>query len=278
MRPAVAASESKARALQRVSALLALVFFTACSTLATGIGQRLDALLPADIILIGEQHDAPEHQALQHAAVTELARRGTLAALAIEMAEQGRSTAGLPADATELQVRDALAWAEAGWSWAHYGVVVMAAVRAGVPVLGANLPRSAMRSAMGNDQWDRQLAPDALAQQHADIRRGHCDLLPAGQIAPMARIQIARDAAMAATVVRATRPDKVVVLVAGAGHVLRGTGVPSHLPAGLVTRVVLEVAGGAGEPRHTQADEVWRTAPIVFKDHCAALQRSLPKS
>lgn len=279
MRPPVAASRStKWRAPWHVAVLLALPLLAACAALPLGIDHHLDALLPADIILIGEQHDAPEHQALQLAAVTELARRGRLAALAIEMAEQGHSTAGLPAAATEAEVRDSLAWAEAGWTWAHYGPVVMAAVRAGVPVLGANLPRSAMRAAMGNDHWDRQLASDALAQQHEDIRSGHCNLLPAGQIAPMARIQIARDAAMAATLVSAAQPGKVVLLVAGAGHVVRATGVPNHLPQRLVTRVVLEVAGSAVDSRHAQADVVWRTAPISFKDHCAALQRSLPKS
>lgn len=278
MRPIVAASDSKASAPRRVGALLALLFLAACAALPTGTGSRLDALLPADIILIGEQHDAPEHQALQQAAVTELARRGSLAALAIEMAEQGRSTTGLSADATESQVRDALAWVEAGWAWARYGPVVMAAVRAGVPVLGANLPRSAMRTAMGNDNWDRLLSPAALAQQREDIRTGHCNLLPAAQIAPMARIQIARDAAMAATVAAAAQGGKVVLLVAGAGHVARETGVPNHLPAGLATRVVLEVAGGAVEPRSKQVDSLWRTAPIPLIDHCAALLRSLSKS
>lgn len=272
-----AASVSAAQALRRVAALLVTLVLAACASLAPGIGSRLDALLPADIILIGEQHDAPAHQVLQQAAVAELARRGKLASLAIEMAEQGRSTAGLPSDATELQVRDALAWADAGWSWTHYGPVVMGAVRAGVPVLGANLPRSAMRAAMGNAQWDRQLAADALAQQHEDIRTGHCDLLPATQIAPMARIQIARDAAMAATLVSAAQPGKVVLLVAGAGHVLRTTGVPTHLPAQLATRVVLEVAGGAMESRQRHADVLWRTAPIPFQDYCADLKRRLPK-
>ena len=153
MRPFAAANHLSA-ALRRLMFLLCagavLALLQGCSALpGTGMPQRIDALLPADIILIGEQHDAPDHQALQRAAVTELARRGSLAALAIEMAEQGHSTTGLSTIASEAQVRDALAWAEAGWPWERYGPVVMAAVRAGVPVLGANLPRSAMRTAMG---------------------------------------------------------------------------------------------------------------------------------
>jgi len=151
----------------------------------------------------------------------------------------------------------------------------MAAVRHGVPVLGANLPRSAMRSAMTDVAWDRHLAAAALEQQRDDIRSGHCDLLPASQIAPMTRIQIARDAAMAATITGAAQPGKTVLLIAGAAHVLRATGVPTHLPRTLETRVVLEVAGSAVEPRRLYADHLWRTAAVPFKDHCAGLQQKL---
>ena len=281
MRPLTAANHLSA-ALRRLVFLLCagavLALLQGCAAppgTGTGMPQRIDALLPADIILIGEQHDAPDHQALQRAAVTELARRGSLAALAIEMAEQGHSTTGLSANATESQVREALAWAEAGWPWDRYGPVVMAAVRAGVPVLGANLPRSAMRNAMGTESWDQRLAPQALEQQRDDIRTGHCGLLPPTQIAPMARIQIARDAAMAATLAAGVQRGKTMLLIAGAGHVVRETGVPTHLPATLRTRVVLEVAGDAADTRQGLVDSVWRTVAVPPVDHCAGLQRRL---
>jgi len=106
---------------------------------------RLAALLPADALLLGEQHDAAEHQQLERRVVDWLAGRGELVALAIEMAEQGRNTVGLPRNAGEAEVRAALAWTDKGWPWANYGPMVMAAVRAGVPVLGANLPRADAR-------------------------------------------------------------------------------------------------------------------------------------
>ena len=72
-----------------------------CATVDLDTRQRLDALLPADILLLGEQHDADEHQRLQRAVVQELARRGQLAALALEMAPEGRSTRALAADVEE---------------------------------------------------------------------------------------------------------------------------------------------------------------------------------
>ena len=47
---------------------------------------KLTQLLPADAILLGEQHDAPDHQRLHLLAVTTLVTQQTLAALALEMA------------------------------------------------------------------------------------------------------------------------------------------------------------------------------------------------
>jgi uncharacterized iron-regulated protein len=149
------------------------------------------------------------------------------------MAEQGRSTIGLPASASEDEVRAALHWNEAGWSWPTYAPVVMAAARAGVPVLGANLPKAQMTAAMADSSLDSRLAGPALTAQQQAIRTGHCDLLPESQIAPMTRIQIARDRSMAQVLAAAIVPGKTVVLIAGNRHVDPALGIPQHLPANL---------------------------------------------
>ena len=213
--------------------------------------------LPADALLLGEQHDAPAHQRLHQDTVRALAERGRLAALALEMADQGATTAGLARTASEADVRQALGWDEGAWPWAAYGPAVMAAVRAGAPVLGANLPRALMRGAMADDALDQRLAADALTRQREAIRQGHCDLLPAAQIAPMARIQIARDRAMADTVKHAAQAGRTVVLIAGSAHVDALLGVPQHLPAGLRAQTV-----------------VWPAAPPQ-RDYCADLRRQM---
>lgn len=236
--------------------------------------------LPATpLLLLGEQHDAPEHQALQRETVQTLSQAGRLAAVVMEMLEQGRQTTGLPPSASEAEVRQALQWsdeAHGGWPWMVYGPVVMAAVGAGVPVLGGNLPRAQMRTAMGDSTLDPRLPPDALAQQQNHIREGHCNLLPEHQIAPMTRIQIARDRSLAAVAVAALRPGQTVLLVAGNGHVRRDLGVPQHLPAGLQHHVVMAQAGSnpASPPKH-QADTVWTTPPRPPTDHCADLKRQM---
>lgn len=187
-------------------------------------------------LLVGEQHDAPAQPALQERWVQALAHRGQLRALALEMAERGTGTAGLPATASEAQVREALRWDAAGWPWERYRPAIMAAVRAGVPVVGANLPRSQQKQAMQEAEFDRLLPGPALKAQQQAVRLGHCGLLPESQIRPMTRVQIARDQAMAQTIASLATPGRTVLLLAGAGHVEPEVGVPLHLPPAVTVR------------------------------------------
>lgn len=233
-----------------------LVLAAALSACA-GLPPEADRALPADVLLLGEQHDAPSHPRLHHETVASLARRDRLAALALEMAERGAGTTGLPADADEAAVRHALRWNEQAWPWRNYGPAVMAAVRANVPVLGANLPRDRMRDSMADESLDALLPAQALARQHEAVAQGHCGLLPPARIAPMARIQVARDQAMAQAVIAATQPGKTVVLLAGSGHVDPGLGVPLHLP-----------------PTLRAVPVVW-PAEATGKDYCAQLRQQL---
>ncbi|MDA8444306.1 ChaN family lipoprotein [Paracidovorax valerianellae] len=264
----------------RLAAALLLALLTGCAhappdpAAPTPWLAQVQSLLPADVLLIGEQHDAPEHQALEREAVQWLAARGQLAALVMEMADSGRATDGLPRDATEGQVQQALGWNAAAWPWAQYGPVAMAAVRAGVPVRGGNLPRSEMGEAMRDERWDRHLGPAALERQYTALRDGHCGLLPEAQIPGMARIQIARDARMAAVAAAARRPGQAVVLVAGGGHVLRSVGVPTHWFPGLVAKVALAQAEGAPAALPGEADAVHATPALPQRDHCAELRGS----
>jgi len=219
-----------------------------------------DLPLPlADALLLGEQHDAPAHHRLHREAIERLAATSRLAAVAIEMAERGHSTAGLPATAQDSAVRDALRWEERAWPWPAYAPAIMTAVRAGVPVIGANLPHSEMRAAMRNAAIDGQLDAAAWNAQQRAIRDGHCGLLPEAQIVPMTRVQVARDETMARVITAAHVPGKTVVLLAGSAHVAPSLGVPRHLPKGLRVRAV-EHPTDPGAP---------------VKDHCAALRQSL---
>mgnify|MGYP001231039238 CR=1 FL=1 len=266
--------------------LVLVVLSSACATtprLSSDEQARLAALLPADVLLLGEQHDAPAHQRLQRQTVDWLAARGALAALALEMTERGHDTRALPRDASETQVQQALAWHDAGWPWKTYGPVVMAAVRAGVPVLGANLPRAQLREAMQDAALDTRLSPAALAEQERRIREGHCNALPESQIRPVTRVQIARDIAMADTVAAARQPGRTVLLVAGNGHVDRALGVPLHLPADARSKVISAQSGSAQYAIKSEANEsasgadlLWPTPPVPPRDYCAEFRRAAP--
>ncbi len=243
---------------------------------AAATAARLDALLPADMLLIGEQHDAAEHQRIEQQVIALLAARGLLAAVALEMADVGVSTATLEPSSTEEQTRSALKWNDKGWPWAAYGPAVMTAVRAGVPVLGANLPRAQMQGSMSDSKLDLQLPGPALQAQQQQIRIGHCNLLPESQITPLARIQIAKDISMARTMRQAALPGKVVVLLAGSGHADRHLGVPQHLPANLKSKAIRLRAGEAAEGEKADAfDSIWATPPLPANDYCAGLRRQL---
>ena len=192
----------------------------------------------ADVLLLGEQHDAAVHQEAHRQVVQAFVATGRLAALVLEMAEQGGTTTGLPPDADEASVQAALHWKESAWPWHAYGPAVMTAVSAGVPVIGANLTRPDMRTAMADDSLDGLLPGPALEEQQQAIRIGHCNQLPESQIRPMTRVQIARDRAIAGTISGAAVPGKTVVLLAGAGHVDPTVGVPRYLGTDLSYRSV----------------------------------------
>lgn len=230
----------------------------------------------SDALLLGEQHDAPEHQRWEADSVRWLAEHGRLAALVIEMAEAGTGTDGLPPDANAAQVYAALRWNEAAWPWERYRAVVMAAVAAGVPVRGGNLPRSRMRAAMQDEALDRHLPPAALALQRNAIEEGHCGLLPADRVMPMVRIQLARDASMAQVVQQARQEGRTVLLAAGWGHVRRDLGVPTWLPANFNAKVAIAQAGQARAAIESEANYIHPTPALAPRDHCAELRARPP--
>ncbi|MEI2625212.1 MAG: ChaN family lipoprotein [Giesbergeria sp.] len=256
------------------AALALLLGCAAPARLPAGWPESLRPLLPADVILLGEQHDAPAHQAMQAAAVQWLVAQGRLSALVLEMAEAGHSTQALPPSADESTVRAALGWDEQWWPWEHYAGAVMAAVRAGVPVFGGNLPRASMASAMSNTALDQLLPAAALADQRSAVREGHCDLLPEAQLPGMVRIQMARDQSMARTLAAAPRGrGQTVLLIAGGGHVLRSRGVPVYLPKNLEVKVALAQAGQAKAAIESEADLTPVTAELPPQDACAPLRK-----
>ena len=229
----------------------------------------------AQVLIFGEQHDQPDHQRQTAQAVRRLADQGRLAALVIEMAERGRSTTSLPHDADAARVRAALAWS--GWEWPVYEGVVMTAVRAGVPVLGGNLPRAALRETMADASRDALLDAGARERLAAAVREGHCGLLPAEQEPGMVRVQIGRDQSLAATVTEALLPGQQVILLTGAQHASRDRGVPLHLARQAHAPSVHVLI--FGEQGHDLAADELRAARFTPRpDPCEGLAQQLRRT
>ena len=247
--------------------LAALLALAACTAPAPPL-----PLPDTPVLIFGEQHDQPDHQRQVAQAVRQLAAQGRLAAVVIEMAEQGRSTRGLPRDADAERVRRSLAWS--GWEWPAYEGVVMAAVRAGVPVLGGNLPRASLRDAMGDAARESQVDPVVREKLASAVREGHCGLLPAAQEPGMVRVQIARDQAMAQTVAGALQPGRQVLLLTGAQHAARDRGVPLHLARAHGAPRVHVVVFGDRDPG-LAADELRPARQTPRPDPCEGLAEQL---
>ncbi|MDR2298209.1 MAG: ChaN family lipoprotein [Comamonas sp.] len=242
--------------------------------------QTLAQWSDAQVIALGEQHDQMAHHQWEAQTVQLLAAGQRLSALVIEMAPAGGSTASLATTATEEQVQQALQWqsgaAGGGWPWQDYGPMVMNAVRAGVPVLGGNLPRAQMKQTMGQPRYDSHLPASAWQLQLDAIKDGHCGLLPESQFAPMARIQLARDESMAkvtATAVQQlSRPGQSVLLVAGRSHVRSDIGVPTWLPKDLKQKVAIAQSDQAPKAINMKADKLLTLVGNASQDQCTQLR------
>ena len=239
--------------------------------------QRLAA---APRVLVGEQHDNPDHHALQLWLLRELAGQRPQGSLLMEMlnpdqqdkvdAAQAATRVGQPpSDAFQ-----ALAW-QANWDWGVYGALVSYALRQPYPLLSANLNRSQIMQIYKQRpvlEGAASTRPEVQATLLEDIRESHCGLLPESQMPAMLAVQQQRDRRVAESLLAAPTP---AVLLAGAFHVRKDLGVPLHLSdlgAGEGNQVLILAEVGKTVTAES-ADYVWYTAAQPVQDHCAKLRR-----
>ncbi|MGP9827681.1 ChaN family lipoprotein [Ectopseudomonas khazarica] len=242
--------------------------------------QRLvERLARASRVVVGEQHDNPDHHALQLWLSRELVARRPQGSVLLEMlnpSQQARvdqvraeTRAGRP----PLDAIRALAW-QPGWDWAMYGALVRYQLRQPYPLLAANLDREEiMRIYQQRPALQGQASTAAAVQQRLqrDIRESHCGLLPESQVPAMLAVQQQRDRRMAEALLAAPRPS---LLLAGAFHARKDLGVPLHLAdlgAGQGNAVLILAEVGR-QVDASMADYVWFTAAQPEQDHCAKLR------
>ncbi|GLK91880.1 ChaN family lipoprotein [Pseudomonas turukhanskensis] len=237
--------------------------------------QLVDRLAPAPRVLVGEQHDNPDHHSLELWLLQALEHKRAQGSVLMEMLNpdqqakvdqaRGQSLVDLPA---------ALAW-QKNWEWSMYGPIVRHALAQPYPLLAANLDRSEIMNIYKTRpvlEGSASTAKRVQAPLLDDIRDSHCGLLPEEQLPSMLAVQQQRDRRMAQRLLAAPQP---ALLFAGAFHVRRDLGVPLHLAdlgagQGSISVVLAEV--GKAVPAET-ADYVWFTPALPEKDHCAQLRK-----
>jgi uncharacterized iron-regulated protein len=247
----------------------------------------------AEFVLIGEQHDNPEHHRLQAHLVAALQQqRQSPRAVAFEMIPAWRQldvVEYLDADGELAGLGEAIAWDASGWpEWAWYQPIAEAALVSDAEIVGADLGIAEKRAAFLQgaqafrstfvqrtglgEAWP---APMMVSLQN-ELRTAHCDQVPGRVVIGMMRVQRARDAMMADRLA-ATAGKGGGVLIAGNGHVRKDRGVPWYLarlrPGGRSVSIgLLEVQDEIREPpQGLPYDYVWFTPRVEDRgDPCEA--------
>jgi uncharacterized iron-regulated protein len=260
--------------------------------------ELLRDLAAARFVLLGEKHDNPDHHRLQAWLIEGLSRAGQQRGVAFEMLPLDRADALARQRAAHPHDVDGIAtavgWSELGWpEWALYRPVFAAALAADFPVFAADLPHDVLARLRSGEPappelrrlgLDEPLPADVRDALAADLERSHCGALPAAALDRLLPIQRARDAQLAAALTRAAQRDGGV-LIAGAGHAGRVSGVPRYLDRSargmsIASVALLEVDPGARDVSSAldpppPYDYLWFTPRIDVEDPCERFREQL---
>jgi uncharacterized iron-regulated protein len=259
----------------------------------------------AEIVLVGEAHDNPDHHRLQALLIAAFAARHTAPAVVFEMLDReqqpavGSSLDARPGDVDALAL--AVRWDASGWpAWSMYRPVFEAAVAAHAALLAGGLDRGAamriahdglaafdsnLEQAFG---LDAALPVDVQAAMRREMSDAHCGLLPEGMLDSMVLVQRARDALLAERLHEGSGRGQGALLIAGAGHVRRDRGVGAQLEHAygakslaiglLEARAEVTTPDGYAGRFYAPVlpfDYVWFTPRASDVDHCAELREHL---
>jgi uncharacterized iron-regulated protein len=240
--------------------------------------ERLDSLPPADVVILGEVHDNPQHHVNQARAVAALQPR----ALVFEMLtpEQAART---PADRGDLaEMERAYGWAASGWpDFSMYHPIITAS---DAVVYGGDLPPGEARRAVTEDPatlfgpdaarygLTEALAPQDQTAREADQRSAHCNALPESMLPGMVAAQRLRDAALARAIVQAfDDTGGPVAVITGSGHARSDLGIPAVLRLAAPSLRVLSIGQIEGDAPEAQPFDLWIvTEATPRSDPCAA--------
>lgn len=248
----------------------------------------IERLKNTEYLLLGEKHDNPVHHEHQSWFIRQLDQLGRDASVAFEMIDlqQGQRLAQHSV-LTTSQLVALLQPDDPGWDYQRfYRDVFAATLKAGYPVVAANLRRDRLVSYAMNDEYPlpkeyRELLEQVpFNEQQTDylmqeIRESHCNMMPEESLPTMVRAQRLRDVVMAVSLRHSQ--SSVKVLIAGSGHVRNDRGVPIYLDreAKILSVGFIEVI-----PKSQNVDDyslpfdiAWFTTMVDRGNPCEAFQR-----
>jgi uncharacterized iron-regulated protein len=238
--------------------------------------QLLNELKKRDWLLLGENHEADVHHALQTEIIEILAQQNQLGNVAFEMANVEQQAAldkalGAPTTPEKLN------W-QKGWPWEWYESPVNEALTKAERVLGTDLTRQQQMQAYMDEAIDHP--NESYKNFMLDILYdGHCGKLPKSQLSNMLNVQIARDREMG-RILTENSTDKVDIYIAGNMHVRKDAGVPFHNTLDSLSIMLLSV-GDSRDPfkivpgsyqDNPITDYVIFTPEVEQRDHCSRIQ------
>lgn len=239
----------------------------------------LDHLPAADVVILGEVHDNPEHHANQARAVAALQPR----ALVFEMLTPD-AAARTPADRSDAPaLAAALGWEGSGWpDFALYHPIFLAAPKA--RIFGGEVPRDQARLALaqgaaavfGADAaaygLDQPLPADGARAREDEQFAAHCGAMPRTMMPGMIEAQRLRDAVLARAVLQAmAATGGPVAVVTGSGHARKDRGIPAALANAALGLSVLAIGQLEADPGTDAPFDLWLvTDPVPRDDPCDA--------
>ncbi len=270
--------------------------------------QLEEAIAGADLVLLGEQHDNPDHHRLQARLIGSLVAKGTKPAIVFEMltADERDALGAFMArpDRKAADFGKALTWTERGWpDWKIYQPIMAEVLKDGLTVRVGDLGKAAQRAvgrqglgALPKEFRTRSAVDTPLGEAREDglltlLEESHCRLVPKEGLRPMLGVQRARDAHLADALLAADAEAGSAVLVSGSGHARKDWAVPFYVHARAPEKTLVTVAFmEADDPARTDPmaylpastdgepvfDYIWFTPRANIIDHCAELRARFP--
>ena len=264
-----------------VAGLMALGFAapSGAASLSEGVFAEMRR---AQVVLLGEVHDNPDHHQVQAEVVAALDPRAVVWEM-LTAEQAARLDPDVIADRAALA--RATAWESSGWppldlylpvfraapEAAHYGALVPRAEARGVMERGA---AAGFGDAAARYGLTEPLPAAQQAAREADQMAAHCDALPEAMLPAMVEIQRLRDAVLARAALRALKETGgPVAVITGNGHARLDRGMPVYLRRAAPETTVFALGQSENGRIDGRFDAVADSPAAAHPDPCAAFSK-----